>query len=76
MHRRSIPLASPMEKFFKTLLDEGAQDWSGDPDFVVVWTRPEGVLGAFRDLLNYSPGKRGGFEKASGCLCRRPAGSE
>jgi len=40
---------------FQTLLDEGAPDWSGDPDFVVAWTRPEGVLGAFRDLLNCSP---------------------
>jgi FkbH-like protein len=40
---------------FQTLLDQGAQVWSGDPDFVVAWTRPEGVLGAFRDLLNCSP---------------------
>jgi FkbH-like protein len=40
---------------FQTLLDEGAPVWSGDPDFVVVWTRPEGVLGAFRDVLNCSP---------------------
>jgi FkbH-like protein len=39
---------------FQTLLDEKAPGWSGDPDFVVAWTRPEGVLGTFRDLLSCS----------------------
>ncbi len=39
---------------FQTLLEGNAPDWSSDPDFVVVWTQPQGVLGAFRDLLNYS----------------------
>jgi FkbH-like protein len=39
---------------FQTLLDEKTSGWSGDPDFVVIWTRPEGVLGAFRDLLSCS----------------------
>ena len=39
---------------FQTLLDEKAPGWSGDPDFVVAWTRPEGVLAAFRDLLSCS----------------------
>jgi FkbH-like protein len=37
---------------FQTLLDQKAPGWSGDPDFVVAWTRPEGVLAAFRDLLS------------------------
>src|SRR5437870_6685084 len=40
---------------FQTLLDDAAPCWSRRPDFVVVWTRPEGVLGAFRDLFNCSP---------------------
>jgi FkbH-like protein len=40
---------------FQTLLDGNAPGWNDNPDFVVVWTRPEGVLGAFRDLLNSSP---------------------
>src|SRR2546430_2026005 len=40
---------------FQTLLDDAAPCWSARPDFVVVWTRPEGVLGAFRDLLRCSP---------------------
>jgi len=39
---------------FQTLLDEKTSGWSDDPDFVVVWTRPEGVLRAFRDLLSCS----------------------
>jgi FkbH-like protein len=38
----------------QTLLDDSAPIWSERPDFVVAWTRPEGVLGAFRDLLNCS----------------------
>jgi FkbH-like protein len=40
---------------FQTLLHEGAPAWNGDLDFVVAWTRPEGILGAFRDLLHCSP---------------------
>src|SRR5437868_5190495 len=39
---------------FQTLLDDKAPAWSSNPDFVVVWTRPEGVLAAFRDLLSCS----------------------
>jgi FkbH-like protein len=39
---------------FQTLLDGKACGWSDDPDFVVVWTRPEGVLRAFQDLLSCS----------------------
>ncbi|HEU0046868.1 MAG TPA: hypothetical protein VFQ43_04575, partial [Nitrososphaera sp.] len=39
---------------FQTLLDEKAPAWSSNPDCVVVWTRPEGVLQAFRDLLSCS----------------------
>ena len=32
---------------FQTLLDENARYWSVRPDFVVAWTRPEGVLQRF-----------------------------
>jgi FkbH-like protein len=37
---------------FQTLLDDAAPCWSERPDFVVVWTRPEGVLEEFRKLLD------------------------
>jgi FkbH-like protein len=37
---------------FQTLLDDTAPCWSERPDFVVVWTRPEGVLEGFRKLLD------------------------
>jgi FkbH-like protein len=37
---------------FQTLLDDAAPCWSERPDFVVVWTRPEGVLEGFRKLLD------------------------
>jgi FkbH-like protein len=36
----------------QTLLDDTAPCWSERPDFVVVWTRPEGVLEGFRKLLD------------------------
>jgi FkbH-like protein len=39
---------------FQTLLDDTAPCWSERPDFVVVWTRPEGVLEEFRKLLDCS----------------------
>jgi FkbH-like protein len=41
---------------FQTLLDGAAPCWNERPDFVVVWTRPEGVLEAFRGLLDCCPG--------------------
>jgi FkbH-like protein len=37
---------------FQTLLDDAAPCWNERPDFVVVWTRPEGILEAFRKLLD------------------------
>ena len=37
---------------FQTLLDDTAPCWSERPDFVVVWTRPEGILEGFRKLLD------------------------
>ena len=37
---------------FQTLLDDTAPCWSERPDFVVVWTRPEGVLEEFRKLFD------------------------
>src|SRR5207248_369297 len=39
----------------QTLLDDAAPIWSERPDFVVAWTRPEGVLQTFGDLLSCSP---------------------
>src|SRR5438034_5454728 len=39
----------------QTLLDDAAPIWSVRPDFVVAWTRPEGVLQTFGDLLSCSP---------------------
>src|SRR5438128_11564955 len=43
---------------FQTLLDDTAPCWSERPDFVVVWTRPEGVLEEFRKLLDCCSVKR------------------
>ena len=55
---RSAPEIDSIEvihgEVFQSLVDGSADCWKGDPDFAVIWTRPEGVLGAFRNLLNYS----------------------
>jgi FkbH-like protein len=37
---------------FQTLLNKDAPVWSDHADFVVVWTRPNGIISAFRDLLS------------------------
>src|SRR5438552_6870621 len=48
---------------FQTLLNKNAPDWSDHADFVVVWTRPEGVLATFRDLLNCLPVSNGKLDR-------------
>ncbi len=48
---------------FQTLLNKDAPDWSDHADFVVVWTRPEGVLATFRDLLNCLPVSDGKLDR-------------
>ncbi len=52
MHQQLIPLAPAMERCFRFCLMTAAPCWSERPDFVVAWTRPEGVLEAFRKLLD------------------------
>ena len=52
MRQRSIQLAVCYGQVSQTLLDEAAPIWSERPDFVVAWTRPEGVLEAFRRMLD------------------------
>jgi len=45
---------SPFGQVVPTLLDDGAPCWRSNPDFVVVWTRPEAVLKSFSRLLAFS----------------------
>jgi len=66
---KEMPAVDSVSSFhgevFQTLLDEKAPGWISNPDFVVAWTRPEGVLQAFGDLLR--------SEQRSRLLCGRPA---
>jgi len=46
---------APYGQVTQVLLDGGSSHWSPPPDFVVVWTRPEGVITSFRRLLGFQP---------------------
>ena len=37
------------------LMDKHSAYWKNSPDFLVVWTLPEGVIGSFKDVLNFDP---------------------
>jgi FkbH-like protein len=37
------------------LADFSAPPWQHEPDFAVVWTRPEGVIPSFQSLLEFQP---------------------
>ncbi len=37
------------------LTDFSAPPWQHEPDFAVVWTRPEGVIPSFQSLLDFQP---------------------
>ena len=42
---------APYGAVLPTLLDPASAAWSERPDLTVVWTRPEGVLGSYADVL-------------------------
>ena len=43
---------TPLAQVHQTLLDRSSQCWSSNPDFAVVWTRPEGVIPEFTNALD------------------------
>jgi FkbH-like protein len=47
--------AAPYGQVMQTLLDATLPCWTPSPDFLVVWTRPEGVLKSFGQLLQGIP---------------------
>jgi hypothetical protein len=44
---------APFGQVEQVLMLQDAEYWKDNPDFVVIWTRPEGVIKSFRDLLTY-----------------------
>lgn len=46
---------APFGQVRPILLDPNASPWAGEPDFAIVWTRPEGVIEPFRRLLAHEP---------------------
>ncbi len=44
---------APYGQVAPLLIDHGADCWAARPRFVVVWTRPQGVIGSFERLLSF-----------------------
>lgn len=47
--------SSPFGQVTQLLMREDLDYWKGDFDSAVIWTRPEGVIKSFNDLLAYKP---------------------
>ena len=45
--------SAPYGQVETLLMDPSHPVWQTELDFVIVWTRPESVLGSFRDVLDY-----------------------
>lgn len=45
--------AAPFGQVAPVLIQRDLECWQSDPDFAVVWTRPEGVVKSFGDVLMY-----------------------
>jgi FkbH-like protein len=43
--------AAPFGQVMPLLMQEDLEYWKGDFDFTVIWTRPDGVIKSFNDLL-------------------------
>ena len=46
---------APFGQVMPILMQEELEYWKGDYDFIVIWTRPEGVIKSFNDLLTFKP---------------------
>lgn len=46
---------APFGQVIPTLVNAGDEAWQDNPDFAVIWVRPESVSPAFQQVLNYVP---------------------
>ena len=44
---------TPFGQVAQILMQEDSEYWKGNPDFAVIWTRPEGIIKSFSDFLAY-----------------------
>jgi hypothetical protein len=54
--RREPPLlvkTAPYGQVYQMLMDADSEYWREGPDFAVVWTRPQGVIRSFKELMNF-----------------------
>ena len=49
------PITAPFGQPAATLLNRDLPCWQNTPDVAVIWTRPQSVVAAFKDLLEYEP---------------------
>jgi FkbH-like protein len=47
------PIVAPFGQVIPTLLQKDPEYWGCQPDFAVIWTRPESVINSFGLALNY-----------------------
>lgn len=45
--------AAPFGQVTQILMQKDSEYWKGNPDFAVIWTRPEGIIKSFNNLLSY-----------------------
>jgi len=50
------PITAPFGQPVATLLNRDLPCWQNTPDVAVIWTRPQSVVAAFKDLLEYEQG--------------------
>lgn len=53
-HPRIQARPAPYGQVYQVLMDPNSEYWKDDPDFAVVWTRPQGVIRSFQDVLEYT----------------------
>lgn len=46
-------IVAPFGQVAQILMQEDSEYWKDNPDFAVIWTRPEGIIKSFGDLLAY-----------------------
>ncbi len=44
---------APFGQVMQILMQEDSEYWTDNPDFAIIWTRPEGIIRSFGDLLAY-----------------------
>lgn len=49
-------ILAPFGQASQTLMQKDSDYWNNNLDFAIIWTRPEGVIPSFNNLLNFNTG--------------------